>query len=222
MIGVIRSWDILFHPVATIQCFGWRVFFNAVNPWYNRTFLSLLGEVDAFEATTSRVPDLLERCIRLELQAKQIYATLAQQFADTESARQFFAVLARHEQDHADLLQVCRAIAKFGGWKADYFSEYEILLQRLEQQIQEMESSLTGICSLDDALRQVILIELSEINHVFFGIVTFTDVSLIKKLKPFYDAMDIHIAYICFLIPELAPNLTVLCRELRARSPRGK
>ena len=42
MVGVIRGWDILAHPIATIRCFGWRVFFQAVAPWQTRTFLSIV------------------------------------------------------------------------------------------------------------------------------------------------------------------------------------
>ena len=42
MVGVITGWDILVHPITTIRCFGWRVFFMAVAPWQGKTFLSLL------------------------------------------------------------------------------------------------------------------------------------------------------------------------------------
>jgi rubrerythrin len=51
--------------------------------------------------------ELFERCIGVELQAKQVYAAFAKTFAGTKSAQQFFEVLAQHEQDQADLLKVC-------------------------------------------------------------------------------------------------------------------
>ena len=25
MIGAIRAWDIMFHPIVTVQCFGWKI-----------------------------------------------------------------------------------------------------------------------------------------------------------------------------------------------------
>ena len=42
MVGVITGWDVFTHPVVTIRCFGWQVFFRAVAPWQDETFLSLL------------------------------------------------------------------------------------------------------------------------------------------------------------------------------------
>lgn len=222
MIGVIRTLDILLNPVTTVRCFGWRIFFKAVfPPWHKKTFLSLLREANFFVTASAKIPELLERCIALELQAKRIYATFERVFSERESASQFFADLARQEQDHADLVGVCRVIAKRGDWKADRSSRWQGLLPRLERQIQAMESSLSRIGSLNDALRLAISIESSEINYVFLGILAATDSTFIRKLKAFYDAMDMHIDYICHRIPELAPHLTAACRELRAKLPRS-
>lgn len=47
----------------------------------------------------------------------------------------FFASLAEQEQFHADLLEICRAAAIRGGWKANVFNPPEDYLPRLEQQI---------------------------------------------------------------------------------------
>ena len=49
MVGVIKTWNILAHPVVTIRCFGWRVFFKAAVSWQGGTFLSLLQEAGCFE-----------------------------------------------------------------------------------------------------------------------------------------------------------------------------
>jgi hypothetical protein len=38
MVGVITRWDIVAHPVVTIRCFGWQVFFRAIVPWHNVSF----------------------------------------------------------------------------------------------------------------------------------------------------------------------------------------
>jgi len=214
MIGAIRTWDILAHPIETIRCFGWRVFFKAVFSWHEQTFLSLLQEENAFEAAGSTVPEVFKRCIGMELQAKRVYAALAQRFAETESTRQFFEVLAQQEQDHADLLEICRAAASRGGWRAEHLSSWQGLLPRLEQQMQVIENSVTSIGSSEDALRLVIRIGSSEINQLFLGIVTKADSAFIRKVKAFRDAMDFHIAYVCQRLPELAPELTTACRKL--------
>jgi hypothetical protein len=44
MVGVITHWDILAHPVVTIRCFAWGVFFQAIGPWQSRPFLSMLRD----------------------------------------------------------------------------------------------------------------------------------------------------------------------------------
>ncbi len=181
--------------------------------------MSLLREAHFFEATSSKIPQLLGRCIGLELQAKRIYTAFARVFAETESASQFFEGLARQEQDHADLLEVCWAMARRGCWKADQSTSWQDLLPRLEKQIQAMRLSLNQIGTLDDALRLAIHIESSEVNHVFLGVVGATDSTFVRNLRPFCHAMEKHVAHICRRIPELAPHLTAACRELRAKLP---
>ena len=215
MDGVIRTRDVLAHPITAIQCLGWRVFFKAAVPWRHETLLSLLQKGDYFGDAAWKVPELFERCIGVEWQAKRIYAAFARVFAESRSASRFFEVLAQQEQEHAELLEVCQTIAGRGGWKAEHFSQWQDLLPRLEQRMQAMESSLTGIGSLDDALRLVVQIESSEINEVFYGVVAATDSAFVWKLKPYRDAMDLHLAYICRRMSELAPLLTAACQKLR-------
>ena len=217
MIGTIRNWDILTHPIGTIRCFGWRIFFKATFLWHAKTFLSLLQEDGFFEAAGSTVPEVFKQCIGLELQAKRVYAALARMFAETESTRQFFEVLAQQEQAHADLLEICRAAASRGGWKAEHLSSWRGLIPRLEQQMQVIEDSLTSIGSSENALRLVIQIGLSEINQLFLSIVTKADFTFIRTVRAFRDAMDFHIAYVCQRLPELAPELTTACRELHTK-----
>ena len=85
-------------------------FFRAIGPWQNRPFLSLLRDAGYCGTTTSKVPTILERCIVLELRAKQIYKALAKAFDDQGMVGFFFAGLADQEQYHADLLDVCRSV----------------------------------------------------------------------------------------------------------------
>ncbi|MBN2476374.1 MAG: hypothetical protein JXB62_17305 [Pirellulales bacterium] len=222
MVGAITTWDVLLHPVATVQCFGWRIFFRAVFPLQRTTFLSLLQNADFFVAAAAKSPVILGRCIGLELRAKRIYAAFAKALADdpveTGSASRFFHTLAEQEQEHADLLAVCRAVAIRGGWKADYLSPWQDCVDRLEQQMEQAEASVASIGSVEDALRLVIRIESSEINQTFQAVLAAADSPLVKRLGAFRGAMETHTAYICRRIPELAPHLTLACRELRLAS----
>jgi hypothetical protein len=168
-------------------------------------------------ATILQASEVCERFIALELRAKRIYAVLAQAFAKAESARQFFEVLSQHEQDHADLLKVCWDATRRGDWTAERVGLWRNLILRLEHDVQAIESSLRETSSLDDALRLVIQIESSEINDAFFALTLATDGNHIRDLRPFREAMDLHIAHICQHIPELSPHLTAACRQLRAR-----
>ena len=220
MTGAIGAWDVVAHPVATVRCFGWQVFFKAVAPWQGRTFLSLLRSAAFPKAAASNVPTILERCIGLELRAKRIYTALARAFDDQELVGPFFAGLAVQEQYHADLLELARAAAMRSGWKANLFNPWQDYLPRLEQQMDATEAAVAEIDSIDAALRLVIQFESSEINQVFYAALAATDAAFVKKLKPFRKAMEAHMTHLVERIPELSPNLMLATRELRARFPR--
>ncbi len=217
MDGVIRTRDVLAHPIAAIRCLGWRIFFKAVVPWRHQTLLSLLQEDNYFGDTDWKVPELFERAIAVELQARRIYAAFARVFVGSQTAARFFEILARQEQEHADLLQVCQTIARHGGWKAERFAAWHDVLPRLEQRMGAMEASLRGIGSLDDALQLVVQIESSEINEVFLGVVAATDRAFVRKLTAYRNAIDLHLAYLCRRMSELAPGLTDACQRLRGQ-----
>ena len=183
MVGVITGWDILAHPISTIRCFGWQVFFKAVAPWQGRTFLSVVRDAGFLTPSGSSVPMILERCIALELRAKRIYRALAKALDDQGLAGPFFAGLVEQEQHHVDLLEVCRAVAIRGGWKANLFNPWEEYLPRLEQQMADTESAMSTIDSVDAALRLVVQVESSEINQVFCAALVATGLGLREKAQ---------------------------------------
>ena len=220
MVGVISHWDILAHPVVTIRCFGWGVLFRAIAPWHDRTFLSLLQEGGYFGAAVSKAPTILERCIALELRAKRVYKALAKAFRDDALVGPFFDGLAVQEQYHVDLLEVCRAAALRGDWKANLFNPWQDYLPRLEQQMEAIEAAVPEMDSVDAALQLVVQIECSEINQVFSAALGATDSVFVNKLRPFREAMESHMTYIVERLPELSPKLVLACRELRAKFPR--
>ena len=218
MVGVITSWDIFAHPISTIRCFGWGVFFRAVAPWHEKPFLSLLQDAGYFGAAGSKVPTILERCIVLEQRAKRIYQILATAFT---VQRQFFAGLALQEQHHADLLKVCQAASIRTGWKMNIFNPWQDYLPRLEEQMDHAEAAFGQIDSIEAALQLVIQIESSEINEVFSAALAATDAEFVKRLKPFREAMEAHMAYITDWLPELSPQYDVRLPGVAGKVPSG-
>ncbi len=217
MVGVISARDVLFHPFTTIRCFGWRTFYRALRADSERTFLSLLGETYFFQSADSEAVSIVRRCIDLELQAKRIYKTLAEITARTPAVTEFFAVLAQQEQEHADLLKLCLTASRRSGWKLVRFNPWRDYLPRLEQQMREAEYAASAVEGVDGALRLVVQIESSEINLVFRGVIDASDSAFTKRLGPFRSAIETHIDYIVTQISRLAPNLTMVSRELRTR-----
>jgi hypothetical protein len=214
VIGAICKRDILAHPVVTIRCFGWKVFFRALVADQHQTFLSLLAEANALFPAEEKVPRLVDRCIGLELCAERVYRSLARRFDHAESARRFFETLAHQERNHAELLELCRAAAARGDWDGRHFDPWRDAVPALEKQMQELESRAGCLESLSDALGLVVQIESSEVNDIYLGIVTASDSDFVRRLRVFREAGLNHISYILERIPEMEPELRDACQEL--------
>jgi hypothetical protein len=220
MVGAITARDILAHPVVTVRCFGWRVFFKALFAGHRRTFLSLLSRARGAEGAASRLSSLVDRCSDLELRAKRVYAAFAHAFADHAAARQFFATLAQQEQDHADLLALCSDAARRGIWSAECHNPWEQYLPSIEEHMQKAEAAMYEIGALDEALRLVIQVESAEINRVFQAVLASCDWEFVNRLAVFRRAVELHVSYIVDQLPKLDPRFRLASRELRALFPR--
>ena len=214
MTGAICTLDILFHPFVTIRAFGWRVFFRAVFKGRGDTFLALLQKDGFFVAAPPQKPELIERCVRLELQSAAIYRSLAERVGESGPLREFLDGLADEEQKHADLLRVCKLFARQGRFAEDRPHPWHACVPVLEQQMQQVVASLDEIESIDDIVRLILLVEGSEIDRVFAGVIEATDAPFVKNLGPFRRAVQSHIDYICNRITALAPSAAAACREL--------
>jgi hypothetical protein len=221
VIGAICRQDILSHPVITVRCFGWKVFLRALLAGQHQTFLSLLTETPALQASPEKVPELVGRCIGLELRAAQVYESLTRRFGQPDSAKRFFATLAGQERDHAELLDLCQAAAGRGEWDGKHFDPWRDAVPGLEEQMREAESRTESLGCLSEALRLVIQLESSQINHVYLGIVAASDSDFVRAVGAFHDAGLDHISYICECIPEMDPELRDLCQELREEYSRA-
>ena len=218
MVGVIRKRDIIAHPIVTVRCFGWPVLLRTLLASRQRTFLSLLCESGALTPPAFEVPEVIGDCIVLEQRAQRIYEQLAERFADRKPVRRFFATLAEQESSHAELLELCRAIASREGWMEEYFAPWRAAIPRLQREMGEAESSVETLSALTDALRFVIRVESSEINDVFESVVVATDSDFVRQLEAFQAAESTHMTFIADQITELDPELAEECQGLRARS----
>lgn len=218
MVGAICKREVLAHPLVTIECFGWGVFFRAVFSGRTQTFLSLLNQAGTFQRSPVPVPEFIDRCIALERRAMQIYLALALRYARTHLARDFFNDLARQEETHAELLELCRAAASQGRWKEQGIGHWQEAVPATEHLMDATEASLDTRESLADALRLVIHVESSQINGLFTGIVQSTDPRFAQVFSAFRSAIRDHLGYIRERIPLLEPSLQPECAQLRVNT----
>jgi hypothetical protein len=217
MIGAIRKRDILAHPIVTIQCFGWLVFFRGLVAGRNQTFLSLLAETQIFEPTTTSVPELIGRCIEMEKKAKGIYEKLGEWHIGRPPVKEFFDDLARQEQSHAELLELCRKSASRDSWQEERFSGVRDSLPRQEKEMGAIESSLESRLDVADALRLVLVLESSEINKAFRSVVAGTESGFVRKVRAFQATGARHVTFICDEIPKIEPDLAEECQAAKDR-----
>jgi hypothetical protein len=216
MIGAIRTRDIASHPWLTVRCFGWKTLFRALLAEENQSFLSLLSDGDTFSPTHPEAAALISQCVDLEIRAENIYLTLAEAAAEEPRLAEFFATLAEQEDTHAQLLQLCAAASKQCGWRLDVLRPWQDEVLRLEQEMCAAEAFLATVASVDDAMRLMIHIELSEVNHVFLAGMAASNSPFVKRLRPFQDAVDSHMSYISAQLAQLTPHLSLdaTCAEL--------
>ena len=216
MFGAICKRDILAHPIVTIRCFGWRVFFKSLIAGRDQTFLSLLNEAEVLKPAGD-VLELVSRCVDLELRAKKIYETYAARFTGQIKAQRFFESMARQEQGHAELLRVCQEAARRERWNDKLFAPWRDAIPRLEEKMDSIERRVAGDEELSDALQHVIDIESSEINHIFDAVVNATDSEFVRRLQVFRTTEIQHIKFICRAVPELEPSLADACRIMQEK-----
>jgi hypothetical protein len=217
MNGAIRTWDILAHPVVSIQCFGWRIFVRSLFASQHQTLLSLLQNDNYFQASTPKAPAILDRCVGMELQAMEIYDKLAQCFPNDSPCRIFLSELADQEHYHAELLELCRAATVRGEWDDAAFHPWAEHVPRLERQLKEVRESLESADNQDNSLQIVAQIESSEINQVFMGVIKATDSEFVRKLVPFRRCVEDHIAFICKWLSQLGHGNILAPEELHAK-----
>jgi rubrerythrin len=209
MIGAIRTWDVLRHPIVTIRCFGFKTYVRSLLAGPKQTFLSLLSDFSFFGSCDSQAADIVKQCIDLELRARQLYLNLAATTANNWPLSQFLTELAEHEQEHADLLQLCMAASNNVGWRHKDLPKWRSSLVRLNQEMGEIEAIASVIRDPEAAMGLVIELESSEVNQVFLDLIASSNSEFVKKLRPFQYAVEMHKSHITAGIAALTPNLRV-------------
>lgn len=217
MVGAINKLDLLAHPIVTVRTFGWGVLWRALFARRGSTFLTLLADAGMLNPVADEVADFVARCVELELQASRIYRALAKRFADESAAGAFFAELARQEELHAELLEVCRAAAARQRWDDEHVPPWKSVVPQLESRMRAAEISVDGTASQHDALQLMIEIESSEINDIFHSVVSAADSDFVRRVRIFREAEARHLDFIRQGISQLAPDLTLQCEALAAR-----
>jgi len=215
MLGAIRKRDILAHPIVTVQCFGWKVFFRVLLADRKATFLSIVAGSRPFQDTSCELPELVSRCVELERSAMRIYRALADRFEDAPDVRSFFRSLASQEEGHAEMLALCHRSVGHGRWVEQQLSSMRGDVERLQNEMLATERSVSSISSARDALRLVIGVESSEINRLFKKVVAACPSEFVRSVRRFWDAEQQHLEFICAQIETLAPDLVDECAVLK-------
>ncbi len=206
----------------TVRCFGWGVFLKALIARRDRTFLSLLVEASALRPPAIPVPDLIERCVELELKASRIYEGLAERYAKQRELKEFFENLADEEMEHAELLGVCRECAAREGWREEAFRPWRDAIPKLEYGMDAEAAAVEDLEDLADVLRLVIRLESSEINQVFDSVVAATNSDFVRKLSAFRAAGAEHLDHISEKIREFRLEMAEESAALRGTFPEGQ
>ena len=207
MIGAIRTWDVLSHPLVTVRCFGWTTLFRVVLAGRKQTFLSLLSNNALIFPADAEAAAILKQCIDLEVRAEVIYVTLAGATIEKPALTLFFTTLAQQEQSHADLLRLCAAASKQDEQWLKVLRSWRDDVVRLDGEMRKAEALVSSVDDLDDAMRLVVQVELSEVNQILLAAMYASSSLFVKRLRPFQKAIETHIRYIAAQLPKLAPNL---------------
>lgn len=214
MQGIIRKRDVVAHPVVTIQCFGWKLFFRTLIADHDRTFLELLGE-DTFPKRGCRGPNLVARSAGLERRAMGVYLTLARRNSEDAGLYAFFCTLAEQESSHAELLELCASATSPEQWEADELSRWQSLLPGLETAMSEFEQAASTAQGRHDALELMARLESSEINDLFRGVVGASSSEFVRAVHAFKAAEGEQDKYIARALPSLDASIPPPCHPAR-------
>lgn len=215
MVGAICKLDVLFHPIVTIQCFGWMVFFRAVFAGRNQTFLSLVAKARHDWRPSRPAPELIDECIQLERRILRVYTEFCGRYTRNEEVHELFGHLARQTLDYIAVLELCRAAAHRCLGRNGGVDRWRDTLAETDRRLKDAEATLAQRHSIADALRLAIEIESSQLDRVIVAVAEAVDPRLACSLRAFRN-----LAYLCQRVPVLEPAFSDACQAIRAGLPK--
>ena len=199
MQGVVRTRQVLAHPMVIVESFGLRVLVRALLAGRDETFLDIVSRC-AEEGAREHLDEVdllrtVDQFVRFERRARDLYETLSRQLAPLPEAAKFFATLARQEEGHAIVLsRVRRQISRGRFWTESKdlhlasLKAVDALLARLEEEARQ------GV-SLARALDIVEALEGSELDLVFDGLNSSVDMRSRARFERFFALNQRHAQY---------------------------
>ena len=115
--------------------------------------------------------EILERCADVAARTARVYRALAERFQGDPERVQLWRELAFAEETHADVLR--REYASFQDQEQSgaYLPEYVDRLQRMDAQLQVLETQAHAARTLDDALAVAVALEQADLEDLYDDLV---------------------------------------------------
>ena len=159
--------------------------------------------------------EILDRCIRLELAAGQLYFRFSRSFEEQEAMRRFWFGMAIDESSHADVLKRAQSFIKAG---AVHTSTPLVDWNRLAALEEALKSYGTAPLQNDFCLRAALEIavefESSEVNDIYQQLSFSLDPRLRRAALKLSRPMGEHLGRLAAVIQEHLPEGGDIARRL--------
>lgn len=199
MQGVVRTRQVLAHPIVIIEGFGLKVLIRALLAGRGETFLDIVSRC-AEEESRSDLEEIdilrtVDRFTSFERRARDIYAALARQLKGHPDAAKFLARLSNQEEGHAIVLSRVRREIRRGRLWTESKDLHGFSVAGMHALLERFEAEVRGPVSLGRALEIVEAIEGSELDVVFDTLNRSVDMRSRARFERFFVLNENHLAY---------------------------
>ena len=199
MQGVVRTRQVLAHPIVIIEGFGLKVLIRALLAGPSETFLDIVSRC-AEEESRSDLDEIdilrtVDRFTSFERRARDIYAGLARQLKGHPDAAKFLARLSNQEEGHAIVLSRVRREIRRGRLWTESKDLHVSSVAGMHALFERFEAEVRGRVSLGRALEIVEAIEGSELDVVFDTLNRSVDMRSRARFERFFVLSENHLAY---------------------------
>ncbi|HEY6911199.1 MAG TPA: hypothetical protein VI356_17605 [Myxococcales bacterium] len=199
MQGVVKTRQVLAHPIVILEGFGLKVLVRALFAGRGETFLDVVtrcaeeeahGDLDEIDILRT-----VDRFTSFERRARDIYATLARQLKGHPDASRFLARLSNQEEGHAIVLSRVRREIRRGRLWAESKDLHITSVAGVHALLERFEAEVRGPVLLARALDIVEAIEASEMDVVFETLNRSVDMRSRARFERFFVLNENHLAY---------------------------